>query len=231
MIIDKNTLKGTYYELVNDYLGNMPIAYPMGYFSNGYFLMNMDPGDLHEQLEKHLENSKLKKEDRNYLTNLYNSISFEKDNNYLLIGKLKTKSHPIQFLSETRKENIVETTVSLPDEEKEIVLTDDMIHDEDTTIYDMPFNTPYLTTWKTYFPANNRFKDWPKDDEKMVMVGAVIEKPGKAMQVRIVKSSDNPELDAEAIRLIEEAPIDPAIDEEGNKVRSNFMIPVYFPPR
>lgn len=65
----------------------------------------------------------------------------------------------------------------------------------------------------------------------MVMVGAVIEKPGKAMQVRIVKSSDNPELDAEAIRLIEEAPIDPAIDEEGNKVRSNFMIPVYFPPR
>jgi len=195
--------------------------------------MNMDPGDLQEQLEKHLSTSiKLEQEEREYLTKLYNSISHENDNNYLLIGKLKNQSHPIWFVSEKNTQDIKESSLSLPNLIEETpVLTEELVHDEDTTIWDMPYYTPYLTDWKTYFPANNRFKDWPKDDEKMVMVGAVIEKSGKAVRVRVVRSSEVDKLDAEAIRLIEEAPIDPARDEEGNKVRSNFRIPVYFPPK
>ncbi|MCD7938526.1 MAG: 6-bladed beta-propeller [Tannerellaceae bacterium] len=233
LLVDKKTLKGTFYRIVNDYLGNIPLEYSMFYFKNGYFTLNMEPAHLKQQLEDFLEsNFKIKDEDREYLTKLCNSISEEDDNNYMMIGKLKSGSSTLNFLTETKKEDILQSTVSLPKEEVVVSLTeDDLIHDEDTTIYKIAFYSPYLTEWKTYFPANNRFKDWPKDDEKMVLIYCVAEKSGKATQIIVKRSSGVPELDTEAVRLIAEAPIDPATDKEGNKVRCNFTIGVYFPPR
>jgi hypothetical protein len=86
-VIEKATLKGNYFKLKNDYLGDMEIS-PVYSFSNGYFARNYDPGDLLDELENALSNSKLSADVRQKLTRLKSSIS-EKDNNYIFYAKLK----------------------------------------------------------------------------------------------------------------------------------------------
>jgi hypothetical protein len=87
-VIEKATLKGSFFKLKNDYLGDMMIGWPTYSFSNGYFISNYDPGDLMEELEKALENKNLSAPMRQKLTQLLKSIS-EKDNNYIFYAKLK----------------------------------------------------------------------------------------------------------------------------------------------
>ncbi|MDR1155461.1 MAG: 6-bladed beta-propeller [Bacteroidales bacterium] len=87
-VIEKATLKGNYFKLKNDYLGDMEIGWPAYSFSNGYFTGNYDPGDLLDELEKALSNRKLSADARQKLTRLKSSIS-EKDNNYIFYAKLK----------------------------------------------------------------------------------------------------------------------------------------------
>ena len=97
---------------------------------------------------------------------------------------------------------------------------------------EMPYTTAILKDWKNYFQQNNQYKDWPKDDEKKTMILAVIEADGTATDVKVARSSGIDKLDKEAIRLIENAEIEPATNEEGNPIRmKNWIIPVYFPPR
>jgi hypothetical protein len=89
-IVDKNTLKASYFRLKNDFLGDMEIGYPVWAFSNGYFSQNCDPSILAEQLEQTLaSNKKLSNEMREKLTNLRNSINEQRDNNYILYAKCK----------------------------------------------------------------------------------------------------------------------------------------------
>ena len=65
-----------------------------------------------------------------------------------------------------------------------------------------------------------------------VLIGANIDKYGKPHDVKIIKSSGIKELDEEAMRLIQEAPIVPAKNKDGKNVeQTNWGIPVYFPPR
>ncbi|WP_298650271.1 6-bladed beta-propeller [uncultured Proteiniphilum sp.] len=87
-IVDKKTLKGGFYKLYNDFLGNLPIeGWPL--YQNGYYLWNVDPGELADLLTKHLDKSNtLTENDRKKLTDLLNSID-ENDNNYLFYGKLR----------------------------------------------------------------------------------------------------------------------------------------------
>ncbi len=88
-IVNKKTLKGSFYKLENDFLGNMEIGWPNYKFSNGYFFMNMDPGNLKDGLEKVLSsNKKLSAEMKSKLTKLKDSIT-DNDNNYILYAKLK----------------------------------------------------------------------------------------------------------------------------------------------
>jgi len=87
-VVEKSTLKGDFYKLKNDFLGDLKIEWPTYTFSNGYYVKNYDPGDLLEDLEKALENRDLSANMRQKLTQLKNSIS-EKDNNYILFAKLK----------------------------------------------------------------------------------------------------------------------------------------------
>ncbi|MDE5710273.1 MAG: 6-bladed beta-propeller, partial [Bacteroides sp.] len=85
-IMDKKTLKGSFYKFVNDYLGNMP-AYLSA--SSGYYTLNMEPGTLKEALEKHLEQkTDLSAKERERLRKLADSIQ-ENDNNYILYAKLR----------------------------------------------------------------------------------------------------------------------------------------------
>ena len=54
-IVDKHTLKGTFYKIHNDYLGDIPLEWPT--FYNGYYVWNVDPGDLIDQLDAQLKNN------------------------------------------------------------------------------------------------------------------------------------------------------------------------------
>ncbi|GHT67439.1 hypothetical protein AGMMS50239_30610 [Bacteroidia bacterium] len=88
-IIDKNTLKGSFFKLENDFLGNVEITYPIFRFNDEYYVCNVDPGNLKDELEKTLDtNKKLTTELRAKLTKLKNSIT-DNDNNYILYAKLK----------------------------------------------------------------------------------------------------------------------------------------------
>ncbi|GHT13489.1 hypothetical protein FACS189432_02250 [Bacteroidia bacterium] len=88
-IIDKKTLKGSFFKLENDFLGNVEITYPTYRFSSEYYVRNVDPGNLKDELEKTLNSGqKLTPELRAKLTKLKNSIT-DNDNNYILYAKLK----------------------------------------------------------------------------------------------------------------------------------------------
>lgn len=87
-IIDKKTGKGAYFKMYNDYFGNLEIGYPSYTFSKGYFIRNMEPGVLLEEIGKALKNKDISEEMRTKLTELQGSIS-EEDNNYVFIARLK----------------------------------------------------------------------------------------------------------------------------------------------
>ena len=100
------------------------------------------------------------------------------------------------------------------------------------SVWSMPYYTASLTDWESYFRTNNKYKNWDSKDEKMVLINAIIEKDSTATQVKVVgKGCGVKELEEEAVRLIKAAKVSPASDEHGNLLRSNWFIPVYFPPR
>ncbi len=90
IIVDKKTLRGAYYQVYNDFLGDIPcrITYNC---SKKYFISNIYAHELKKQLEVvkaspcylDLDNDMKRK-----LTDLYQSIG-DDDNNIILIGKLK----------------------------------------------------------------------------------------------------------------------------------------------
>ena len=86
-IVDKHTLKGAFYKIHNDYLGDIPLEWPT--FYNGYYVWNVDPGDLIDQLDAQLKNNtSLKEKARKRLQEIRNDIR-ESDNNYIFYAKLK----------------------------------------------------------------------------------------------------------------------------------------------
>jgi hypothetical protein len=88
-IVDKKSLKGSYFTLENDFLGNIEIAWPTYSFNSGYYIYNADPGNLRDGLENLLNSGKkLTPEMRAKLTKLKDSIT-DNDNNYILYAKLK----------------------------------------------------------------------------------------------------------------------------------------------
>ena len=87
-IIDKNTLKGSFFTLENDYLGGISIEWPSYQLSGDYYIYNIEPGRLSSELEKVLTNNKLTPEMKSKLTKLKDSIS-ENDNNYIFYAKCK----------------------------------------------------------------------------------------------------------------------------------------------
>lgn len=86
-IVDKNTLKGAFYKIHNDYLGDMPEDWTQ--FYNGYYVWNVDPGELMEKLETQLKNNtSMSGKERKRLQEMLAGID-ENDNNYVFIGKLR----------------------------------------------------------------------------------------------------------------------------------------------
>ena len=88
-IVDKKTLKGSFFKLENDFLGNDEIRWPVVTLLGDYFVRNIDPGNLFDMLEKVLaSNKKLTPAQKTKLTKLKDSIT-DNDNNYILYAKIK----------------------------------------------------------------------------------------------------------------------------------------------
>lgn len=87
-IVDKQTLKGSFFRLENDYFGGIAIEWPLYVLNKGYYANNMDPGDLEEWLEKVLKSDKLSQNTRTKLTTIKDSIEPD-DNNYVIYAKAK----------------------------------------------------------------------------------------------------------------------------------------------
>ena len=87
-IVDKETGKGSFFTLYNDYFGNLEIDYPSYAFFNGYYTRNIEPGNLMTDIENALKNQDITAEMRKKLTDLQASID-ENDNNYVMIAQLK----------------------------------------------------------------------------------------------------------------------------------------------
>ena len=87
-IVDKRTLRGGRYQVYNDFWGNIPV-YWMDESRHGYYARNLSPAMLKEELEAALRWSDLTPSIRQKVSRLVESIDVERDNNYLMIGKLK----------------------------------------------------------------------------------------------------------------------------------------------
>ena len=82
--------------LFNDFLGNetLPLTSfdgnfpPYPNFRNGYYILNIEPGNLRDKLEKNLKAGKLSPGRQEKVTKLLDSIG-PNDNNILLLAKLK----------------------------------------------------------------------------------------------------------------------------------------------
>jgi len=89
-VVDKNTLKGAWVNIVFDELGNLPIP-PQVSYQDGYLSANYYPHELKEGLGQVLanSNSSLSKEKMEELRILYDSIDEEDGNNIIVVGKFK----------------------------------------------------------------------------------------------------------------------------------------------
>ena len=88
-LVEKESGKGAFFRMVNDFLDNEPINIISKRCSNGYYTLNIEPAALIEKLEKGLKNNPDETR-RKKMEALMKTID-EDDNNYIFIGKLKTE--------------------------------------------------------------------------------------------------------------------------------------------
>jgi hypothetical protein len=246
IVIDKNTLRGSYMNLKIDVLGN--ITGPAWIdFNRGYCIANMYAYELKEQLEQVLLNEAgLEPETLERVKNLYENITDE-DNNIIITGKLKTgknaqvamvKASPqpsvrqVSTPKKTANRSATDDAPSPPPPASSQTFDDDYIYRFEDMLQAKIGETPQWPEAKAYKKANNRFGDWNKDDPKEVWVDYVVEKDGSTSNVTVWKSCGIVELDNEAVRLIKEAKIpQPGVDKKGKPIRcGDQKMDVHFPP-
>lgn len=88
-IVEKKSMKGSWVKIVIDELGNLPIP-SRTKFQDGYFVSNMYPHELKQEMEKILteKDNTLSQERKDKIKSLYNQID-EDGNNIIILGKLK----------------------------------------------------------------------------------------------------------------------------------------------
>ena len=82
-----------------------------------------------------------------------------------------------------------------------------------------------------YFRNNNKYKNWDSNDKKKVLIMGIVEKDGRLSKISKIAGEEDEKLRQEAIRLVENAIITPAKNEEGYPVRSYWSVFVEFPPK
>jgi hypothetical protein len=81
----------SYITIVNDYYGNLPVN--VGYFTfiHGYFILNVQPEELMENIDNRLAEKDCTENDRQILKKTLSSLK-ENTNNVVFIGKLKSEN-------------------------------------------------------------------------------------------------------------------------------------------
>lgn len=88
-IVDKQTLRGAYFGIENDFLDGERLEMPLG-LNNGYYMTCLEPGVLAERIENALRSNHLTEQMRKRLAEVQAGLT-ENDNNYLLYAKLKRR--------------------------------------------------------------------------------------------------------------------------------------------
>ena len=89
IIVDKNTHRGSYVRIINDYLDQSEISHFPYACTDGYYIANMEPAVLMEQIERGLKQPQITDKQRALLESLKKEVD-ENHNNYILYAKLKT---------------------------------------------------------------------------------------------------------------------------------------------
>ena len=87
-IIDKETMKGNYFYLVNDYWGDTELPGAIGACGRGYYQCFYAPADMRALLAKALKSESLDKNVRSELQNVLDGID-DNDNGYVVYAKIK----------------------------------------------------------------------------------------------------------------------------------------------
>jgi hypothetical protein len=87
---DLKNKTSSYISIVNDYFGNLPIK--VGYFTffHGYYVLDIQPEDLMEDIENRLAERDVSASDREVLTKTFSTLK-DGANNAVFIGKLKNE--------------------------------------------------------------------------------------------------------------------------------------------
>ena len=118
-LVDKQTGKGCFYRLYNDWLGDAPVSWLEGL--DGYYTLNIEPAELFDLLEKVLkENTSLDAERRKKLEEMKASID-EDENNYVFVGKLTPPPSVTRTFVKPEFKQEEETKVTPPMEEEPLV--------------------------------------------------------------------------------------------------------------
>jgi len=80
--------RSSWAKVKNDYFGNLVVPYATDIFYNGYFVYNIQPEQLMEEIKKRLSESSCTEKDRQELQKTLSTLK-EDTNNVVFIGKLK----------------------------------------------------------------------------------------------------------------------------------------------
>jgi hypothetical protein len=86
---DLKTKTSSYIKVVNDYYGNMSTSASIVTFRNGYFVLNVQPEQLRDIIEKRLAERSCSENDRQQLITMLSTLK-EGENNVVFIGKIKS---------------------------------------------------------------------------------------------------------------------------------------------
>ena len=87
---DLKNKSSRFVNIVNDYYGNLPVSANITMFQNGYFVFNIQPEQLMDDINKRLSESSCSEKDRLKLKELLSTLK-ENTNNVVFIGKLKSE--------------------------------------------------------------------------------------------------------------------------------------------
>ena len=87
---DLRNLTSSYVNIVNDFFGNLPVPANSGTFRNGYFVWNIQPEELMDEIENHLARGNVSQNDRQQLEYLLSKLE-ENTNNVVFIGRLRDR--------------------------------------------------------------------------------------------------------------------------------------------
>jgi len=87
-LTDIKNKRSSWVKMKNDFFGNLNVQNPLSMFYNGYYVYNIQPEQLIEEIEQRLTESSCTEKDRQILLKTLSNLK-EDTNNVVFIGKLK----------------------------------------------------------------------------------------------------------------------------------------------